>query len=64
MVQWFLLDWIDAEAAGATVADELYLTIETLAHIAQTPLPLLQMTVARAQVALELAIGQLVPVTG
>ncbi len=62
MVEWLFLDWIDTEATGAAISNQLYFVIEALAHVTQAPLTLAQAAVAWAQVALQSTIVKTVPV--
>jgi hypothetical protein len=62
VVQRLFLDGIDAKAARAAVAVELDLVRFAAAHVAQAALAFAQAAGARAQVALDAAIGQAVPV--
>lgn len=62
MVQRFFLDGVDTEAAGASVADQFDLVIEPLANVAKSALSLAQVTVPRAQVALQTAVVEAVPI--
>src|SRR5512146_993457 len=64
VVEWLLLDRIDAEAARAAIAEELDATRLDTAHEAQAALPFVHPAGARAHVALHPAIRQQVPVTG
>jgi hypothetical protein len=64
MIQWFFLDGVDAKAAGAPIGDQLDLVVEPLTHVAKPALTLAQVTVPRAQVALQAAVVEAVPVTG
>ena len=63
MVQRFFLDRVYTETTGSAVADQLDLIIQSLAHIAQATLTLLQAAVPRTQITLQLPIVKLVPVT-
>lgn len=64
MVQWFFLDRVHTKAGRASVADEFYFVVETLADITKSALTLAQATVTWAQVALHAAIIHQVPVFG
>src|SRR4051812_4959540 len=61
MVERLLLDWVDAEARRAAVGGEHHFAAFHLAHEAQAPLPLVQLAVARTQVALHAPVGEAVP---
>lgn len=63
MIQWFFLDRVDTETAGTAITDQFDLIIQTLAHIAQATLALLQMTMSRAEVALQLPILEFMPIS-
>ena len=62
MVERFFLDRVDAEAGGAAVGGQDHLAAYILAHEAQAALALVQLAVARAQVALDAAVVERVPV--
>src|ERR1039458_4506693 len=64
MVEWLLLDRIDAEAAGAPVREELDAPVLDPAHEAQPALPFMHPAGAWAHVALHPAVGPRVPITG
>jgi hypothetical protein len=61
VVERLLLDRVDAETGGAAVGGEHHRIAFTLAHEAQTALAIVQPAVARAQVALEAAVGERMP---
>ncbi len=52
MVEWLLLDWIDAEAGGAAIGCQYHLMTDVLADKARAALAFVQLAVAWAQVAL------------
>ena len=58
MVERLLLDRIDAKAGGAPVGRKQNLIVLPRAHEAQAALPLMQLAIARAYVALDTAILQ------
>src|SRR5262249_46867195 len=62
VVERLLLDRIDAKAGGAAVRGEQDLVVLARAHEAQAALAFVQLAVARAQVALETAVLQSMPV--
>lgn len=64
MIERLFFDWIDAESTRTTVTDQLYFIVEALAHVAKSSLPIAQVTVAWAQVALQSPILETVPVAG
>ena len=64
MIEGLLFDGIDAEAAGASVAGEDHRALVAGADEAEPGLALLDMTVAGAEVALDPAVIQPVPVAG
>ena len=64
MIERLLFYRIDAETAGAPVADQLDTVIQALAHVAQTTLPFLQAAVPRAEITLHATIIGTVPVIG
>ena len=64
MVERLLLDGVYAETARAAVGHQFHLIVQPLAHVAKTPLPLLQVAVARTQVALQAAVVHAMPITG
>ena len=61
MVERLLLDRVDAEAGRAAVGREHDRVAFALAHEARAALALVQPAVARAQVALDAAVGKPVP---
>lgn len=61
MIERLFLDGIDTESRGAAIADQLYLIVETLTHIAQPTLTLPQTAMPRTQVALNPAIPEQMP---
>src|SRR5690606_10115656 len=61
MVERLLLDRVDAEAGGAPVGGEHHPARLVLAHEAEPALPLVQLAVARTEVALHAPVGQRVP---
>src|ERR1019366_10663452 len=63
MVEWLLLDRIDAEAAGAPVREELDAPVLDPAHEAQPALPFMHPAGARTHVALHPAVGPRAPIT-
>jgi hypothetical protein len=64
MVERLFFDGVDAEAGGAAVGGELHGAIDHLADKAGAALAFVQLAVARAEVALDAAIGQSVPPAG
>jgi hypothetical protein len=62
MVQRFLFDRVDAEAAGITIRQQHNFTAYNASNRAQTPLPLSHFASAWAYVALNATIFNLVPV--
>jgi hypothetical protein len=56
VVERFLLDRIDAKAGRLAVTGQLNLVSDPLPHEAKRTLPLVQATVARAQIALDPAV--------
>src|SRR5438876_8593015 len=62
MVERLLLDRIDAKAGGAPVGRKQNLIVLPRAHEAQAALPLMQLAIARAYVALDTAILQPMPI--
>src|SRR5690606_22546874 len=64
MVQRLLLDGIDTEPAGASVAGEHHCTVDARAHEAQAALALLHPACPRTQVALDPAVSERMPVAG
>src|SRR6185437_11754292 len=64
MVEGFLLDRIDAEARGAAVAGQDDLIVHAAPDEAEAPLTLVQPAVAGADVALNAAVRQGMPVCG
>ena len=62
MVERLLFDGIDAETAGAPIRGQHHGVAPPAAHEAQPALAIVQLAVARAQVALQTAVVQLVPV--
>ncbi len=64
MIERFFLDGIDTEAGTAPVGGEHHRIIDATAHEARTALPFVQLAVARAQVALDATVVQLVPIPG
>ena len=64
VVERLLLDRVQAEAAGAPVAGQHDLPAGPGTHEAQAPLAVAQLARTRAQVALDAAVRQLVPVAG
>jgi hypothetical protein len=62
MVEWLLLDRIDAEAAGTPVREELDAPVLDPAHEAQPALPFMHPAGAWAHVALHPAVGPRVPI--
>ncbi len=61
MVERLLLDRIDAEARRAAVGGQHHRVADALAHEARAALALVQLAVARAQVALDAAVVEAVP---
>src|SRR5439155_11492622 len=61
MVEWLLLDGIDAEARRAAVGGEHHFIAHALAHEAGAALAFVQPAVARAQVALHAPVVEQVP---
>src|SRR5439155_23714963 len=61
LVQRLLLDRVDAEAGAAAVGGEHHRVALALAHEAHAALAVVQLAVARAQVALDAAVVELVP---
>src|SRR5260370_38886459 len=64
MIQWLLLDRVDAEAAGTPVREELHAPVLDPAHEAQPALPLVHPTGAWTYVALHPTVGPHLPITG
>lgn len=64
MIERFLFDRIDAEAAGAPVRGQDDLIALADAHKAECALSVVQFAQARAQVALKTAVTKKVPVSG
>jgi hypothetical protein len=64
MIQWFFLDWVNAEAGAAPVSGEYYDIADPATHEAGAALTIAQLAVARAQVALDASIIKQVPVPG
>ena len=64
MVEWLLLDGVDAEAGGAAVGGELHRPIKHLPDEAGAALAFVQLTVTRTEVALDATIGQGMPPAG
>ena len=64
VVERLLLDRIDAETRGATVGGQQQLIAPARTHEAEAPLALVQPAIARADVALNAAVVQPVPVAG
>ena len=62
MIQRFLLDRIDAEAAGAAVSVEPHLSVFDAAHEAQTALAVVHLAGTRTDVALNSSVIEAVPV--
>src|ERR1700730_4170442 len=62
MIERLLLDGIDAEAAGPPVGGEHDPAVLASAHEAETALALLQLAEARAEIALDAAVFERVPV--
>lgn len=62
MVEWFLLDRVDTEAAGAAISGQDHLSACAGADEAQTALTIAQLAQARAQIALQTPIIQGMPV--
>src|SRR5207248_9985 len=56
-----LLDRVDAETRGAPVGGEHHLVVLSRAHEAEAALPFVELAVARAEVALNAAVVELVP---
>src|SRR5207245_9135207 len=61
MVEGFLFDRVDAEARGAAVGGEHHAAAFHLAHEAKAALALVQLAVARAEIALHAPVGERVP---
>ncbi len=64
MVERFFFNRVDTEPTRATVADELDFVIDSLPYVTKSALSFAQVTVPRAEVALEASVFQLVPVPG
>ncbi len=64
MIQGFLLDGVDAKAAGAPVRREQHLVVTVGAHETQPTLTGMQLAESRAEVALQATVVEAVPVTG
>jgi len=62
VVQRFLLNWIDAETARASVSEELEPTLLDPSHETQTALSLVHAATSRTNVALHTTIGKRLPV--
>lgn len=62
MIQWFFLNRIDTEAAGAPVGGQHHGIVQTPTHEAQTALSLAQFAKPRAQIALNAFVIQPMPV--
>jgi hypothetical protein len=61
VVERLLLDRVDAETRGSAVGGEHHAALLHLAHEAKAALPLVQLAITRAQVALHAPVGQRVP---
>jgi hypothetical protein len=61
MVEWFLFDRIDTEAGRASVRRQDHRVTVALAHEALPALTVVQLAVARAQIALKAAVRKRVP---
>jgi hypothetical protein len=64
MIQRFLFDGVDTVTAGTAVGRQYDLVVEILADEAQAALVGVQLAEARAQVALNASVVQLMPVAG
>jgi hypothetical protein len=62
VVQWLLLDWIDAESRGAAVGREHDLLILPATHEAQAALTFVEPAIARADITLDPPVFEPVPV--
>src|SRR5262249_5655661 len=62
VIERLLLDRIDAKAGGAAIRGEQDLVVLARAHEAEAALAFVQLAIARAQVALEAAVLQSMPV--
>ena len=63
MVQWLLLDRIDAEPRGTAVGGEHDLVILPATHEAQAALAFLEPAIARADIALDTPVFEPLPIT-
>lgn len=63
MVERFFFDRVDAKATGQSIAQQTYFVSDSAADKTEAALSVIQLAKARAQVALEFAIFQRVPVT-
>lgn len=63
MVQRLFLNRIDAETAGSTIRRQNDFAVQTASHKAETALPLSKLAIARAEIALNPAIGESVPIS-
>src|SRR5689334_13265893 len=64
MVERLLLDRVDAEAGGSAVAGQHDLVVHPAPHETEAPLALVEAAVAGADVALDAAVGQRMPMPG
>src|SRR5262249_48405513 len=62
MVERLLLDRVDAEARGASIGGEHDLVVVAGAHVAESALAVMETAIARAEIALDAAVLELVPV--
>jgi len=62
MIERLLFNWIDAEPRGASISCKHDLAALPRPHKAQTPLAFMQLAVSRANVALDAAVVQKVPI--
>ena len=62
MIEWFLLDRIDAEAAGSAIGRENHLVARPPAHETKSTLSFMQLAESRAEIALHTAVLQPMPI--
>ena len=63
VIEWFLLDWIDAKTRRAPVGRKYDLTAVARSDEAQAALALVQLAITRADIALDATVLQSVPIT-
>lgn len=64
MIEGFLLDWIDAEAARSPVGGQDYFVVDPGSDVAEAALSIAQFALAWAEIALNPAIIDCVPIGG